>query len=41
MLPFTNEMVPEVDVPGGKVTVDPPAGLLPGGVPPSGEMGEA
>ena len=38
MLPFTNERVPEVDVPGGKVTVDPPAGLLPGGEPPSGEM---
>ncbi len=31
MLPFTDEAVPEIDVPGGKVTVDPPAGLLVGG----------
>ncbi len=31
MLPFTDEAVPEIDVPGGKVTVDPPAGLLAGG----------
>ena len=30
MLPFTDEAVPEVDVPGGKVVVDPPAGLLAG-----------
>jgi 16S rRNA processing protein RimM len=28
MLPFTDEAVPEVDVPGGRVVVDPPAGLL-------------
>jgi 16S rRNA processing protein RimM len=28
MLPFTDEAVPEVDVEGGKVVVDPPAGLL-------------
>jgi 16S rRNA processing protein RimM len=28
MLPFTDEAVPEIDVPGGKVVVDPPAGLL-------------
>ena len=43
MLPFTNEMVPDVDVPGGKVTVDPPAGLLPGGEKASDETpdGEA
>jgi 16S rRNA processing protein RimM len=31
MLPFTDEVVPEIDVPGGKVVVDPPAGLLPAG----------
>ena len=31
MLPFTDAVVPEVDVPGGKVVVDPPAGLLAGG----------
>lgn len=30
MLPFTNEAVPEIDVEGGKVLVDPPAGLLAG-----------
>jgi 16S rRNA processing protein RimM len=28
MLPFNDEAVPEIDVEGGKVTVDPPAGLL-------------
>ena len=28
MLPFTDEAVPEVDVEGGKVVVDPPPGLL-------------
>src|SRR5437667_5888636 len=32
MLPFTDEAVPEIDVEGGKVVVEPPAGLLPGGV---------
>ena len=31
MLPFTDEAVPEIDVDGGKVLVDPPAGVLPGG----------
>ena len=31
MLPFTDEVVPEIDVEGGKVVVDPPAGLLAGG----------
>ena len=31
MLPFTDEAVPEVDVEGGKVLVNPPAGLLAGG----------
>jgi 16S rRNA processing protein RimM len=31
MLPFTDEAVPEIDVEGGKVVVEPPAGLLPGG----------
>jgi 16S rRNA processing protein RimM len=29
MLPFTDEVVPEIDIEGGKVVVDPPAGLLP------------
>jgi len=31
MLPFTDAVVPEIDVEGGKVLVDPPAGLLAGG----------
>jgi 16S rRNA processing protein RimM len=31
MLPFTDEVVPEIDVEGGKIVVDPPAGLLTGG----------
>ena len=31
MLPFTDEAVPEIDVEGGKVVIEPPAGLLPGG----------
>ena len=31
MLPFTDEAVPEIDVGGGKVVVDPPACLLAGG----------
>ena len=31
MLPFTDEAVPEIDVEGGKVVVEPPAGLLAGG----------
>ena len=31
MLPFTDEMVPEIDVEGGKIVIDPPAGLLAGG----------
>lgn len=28
MLPFTREVVPVVDVPGGKLVVEPPAGFL-------------
>jgi len=31
MLPFTDEAVPEIDVEGGKVVIEPPAGLLAGG----------
>ena len=31
MLPFNDAAVPEIDVAGGKVVVDPPAGVLPGG----------
>ena len=31
MLPFTDEAVPEIDIEGGKVVVDPPAGVLAGG----------
>ena len=31
MLPFNDAAVPEIDVAGGKVVVDPPAGILPGG----------
>ena len=30
LLPFTDEAVPEIDVEGGKVVIDPPAGLLAG-----------
>ncbi|MFZ5778838.1 MAG: ribosome maturation factor RimM [Pseudomonadota bacterium] len=30
MLPFTDDAVPEVDIDGGKVVVDPPAGVLAG-----------
>lgn len=30
MLPFTDEAVPGIDVEGGKVVIDPPAGLLAG-----------
>ncbi|NHC44637.1 ribosome maturation factor RimM [Motilibacter aurantiacus] len=28
LVPFVTEIVPEVDVPGGRIVVDPPAGLL-------------
>jgi len=31
MLPFTDEAVPEIDIEGSRVVVEPPAGLLPGG----------
>jgi 16S rRNA processing protein RimM len=31
MVPFTDAAVPEIDVEGGKVVIDPPAGLLAGG----------
>ena len=31
VLPFTDEAVPEIDIEGGKVVVDPPAGLLAAG----------
>lgn len=31
MLPFTDEAVPEIDVEGRKIVVDPPAGLVAGG----------
>jgi len=31
MLPFTDAVVPEVDVDGGRIVVDPPAGVLAGG----------
>ena len=31
MLPFTDAVVPEIDVEGGKVLVDPPAGVLASG----------
>ena len=31
IVPFNDEAVPEIDVEGGKVVVDPPAGLLAGG----------
>jgi 16S rRNA processing protein RimM len=30
MVPFTDEAVPEIDVEGGKVVIDPPAGVLAG-----------
>jgi 16S rRNA processing protein RimM len=28
LIPFVRQIVPEVDIPGGRVVVDPPAGLL-------------
>lgn len=28
MLPFVKQMVPEVDIPGGKITITPPLGLF-------------
>ena len=28
LVPFVNQIVPEVDVPGGRVVIDPPEGLL-------------
>jgi len=28
MVPFTRAVVPEVDVAGGRLVIDPPAGLL-------------
>jgi 16S rRNA processing protein RimM len=31
MVPFNDDAVPEIDVAGGKVVVDPPAGVLAGG----------
>ena len=31
VLPFTDEVVPEIDVEGGKIVIDPPAGVLAGG----------
>lgn len=31
MLPFTDEAVPEIDIDGKRIVVDPPAGLLAGG----------
>jgi 16S rRNA processing protein RimM len=31
MLPFNDAAVPEIDVAGGKVLIDPPLGVLPGG----------
>ena len=31
IVPFNDESVPEIDVEGGKVVVDPPAGVLAGG----------
>ena len=41
MLPFTDEAVPEIDVEGGKVVIDPPAGLLTGGKEIGGKEKEA
>ena len=28
MVPFVKPLVPEVDIPGGVLTIDPPEGLL-------------
>jgi 16S rRNA processing protein RimM len=28
LIPFIDEFVPEVDVAGGRIVVDPPAGLI-------------
>ena len=37
MLPFNRAGVPEIDIAGGRVVVDPPPGLLSGGAPETGE----
>ena len=37
MVPFTKEAVPEVDLAAGKVTIDPPEGLLEDAEPEDGE----
>ena len=39
MLPFTDDAVPEVDLDGGRMVVDPPPGLMPGGGDEPGEPG--
>lgn len=34
LVPFVTQIVPEVDIPGGTITIDPPGGLLPQEVQP-------
>ena len=41
IVPFNDEAVPEIDVEGGKVVIDPPAGLLTGGKETGGKEKEA
>jgi 16S rRNA processing protein RimM len=41
IVPFNDEAVPEIDVEGGKVVIDPPAGLLTGGKDAGGKEKEA
>ncbi len=41
LVPFTKEIVPEVDMAGGRVVVDPPAGLLEAATPGDQEPNDA
>ncbi|MQT13015.1 ribosome maturation factor RimM [Segnochrobactrum spirostomi] len=40
LVPFTRAVVPEIDLPGRRIVVDPPAGLLGGDKEAKGEDGE-
>jgi 16S rRNA processing protein RimM len=41
LVPFTRACVPEVDIPGGRVTVAPPEDVVPSPSPPAEGRGEA
>lgn len=40
LVPFVRQIVPEVDVAGGRVVIDPPEGLLDGGAETAGGSGD-